>query len=107
VNVSLTPELEKRIAEKVKSGLYQTASEVVREAMRRFFASDSKGEVGFVARSNDDLEHRLLDGLDSGPSTPMTRADWNRLRRRTRAKLRKRRQWPRLSYTADRRQFVT
>jgi antitoxin ParD1/3/4 len=92
MNVSLTPELEKRIAEKVKSGLYQTASEVVREAMRRFFESESKGEPGFVAKSNEDLEYRLLEGLDSGSPTPMTGADWSRLRRRTKARFKKRRQ---------------
>jgi Arc/MetJ-type ribon-helix-helix transcriptional regulator len=34
MNVSLTPELEKLVSEKVRSGLYQTASEVVREALR-------------------------------------------------------------------------
>ena len=34
MNVSLTPELERLVTEKVESGLYQTASEVVREALR-------------------------------------------------------------------------
>ncbi len=34
MNVSLTPELEQLVNEKVQSGLYQTASEVVREALR-------------------------------------------------------------------------
>lgn len=34
MNVSLTPELEQLVNEKVKSGDYQTASEVVREALR-------------------------------------------------------------------------
>jgi antitoxin ParD1/3/4 len=34
MNVSLTPELERLVIEKVESGLYQTASEVVREALR-------------------------------------------------------------------------
>ena len=34
MNVSLTPELERLVNEKVASGLYQTASEVVREALR-------------------------------------------------------------------------
>ena len=34
MNVSLTPELEELVNEKVRSGLYQTASEVVREALR-------------------------------------------------------------------------
>lgn len=92
MNVSLTPELEKRIAQKVKSGLYQTASEVVREAIRRFFESESRGGPSFVAKSREDLEHRLLEGLDSGPSAPMTGADWSRVRRRTKVRFRKRRQ---------------
>ena len=34
MNVSLTPELEKYIAEKVESGFYTSNSEVVREALR-------------------------------------------------------------------------
>ena len=34
MNVSLTPELERLINDKVDAGSYQTASEVVREALR-------------------------------------------------------------------------
>lgn len=34
MNISLTPELEMMVAEKVKTGMYSTASEVVREALR-------------------------------------------------------------------------
>ena len=34
MNVSPTPELERLVNEKVESGMYQTASEVVREALR-------------------------------------------------------------------------
>ena len=34
MNVSLTPDLAKFVAKKVKGGKYQTASEVVREALR-------------------------------------------------------------------------
>jgi len=34
MNVSLTPALEKMVQEKVKSGLYNNASEVIREALR-------------------------------------------------------------------------
>jgi antitoxin ParD1/3/4 len=37
MNVSLTDELESVIEEKVKSGLYNNASEVVRDALRRAF----------------------------------------------------------------------
>jgi antitoxin ParD1/3/4 len=34
MNVSLTPELERFVNQKVESGRYQTASEVVREGLR-------------------------------------------------------------------------
>lgn len=34
MNISLTPELESRIKAKVETGLYNNASEVVREALR-------------------------------------------------------------------------
>jgi antitoxin ParD1/3/4 len=34
MNVSLTPELERWVAEKVESGRYTSASEVIREALR-------------------------------------------------------------------------
>ncbi len=34
MHISLTPELESRVKSKVKSGLYNNASEVIREALR-------------------------------------------------------------------------
>jgi antitoxin ParD1/3/4 len=34
MNVSLNPELERYVREKVESGLYSSASEVIREALR-------------------------------------------------------------------------
>lgn len=37
MNVSLTPELERLIHERVESGLYNNASEVIREALRETF----------------------------------------------------------------------
>ena len=42
MNVSLTPELEALVNEKVRSGLYQTASEVVREALRLLKSRDDE-----------------------------------------------------------------
>jgi antitoxin ParD1/3/4 len=42
MNVSLTPELEKLVEEKVKTGMYQTASEVVREALRLLKERDQR-----------------------------------------------------------------
>ena len=37
MNVSLTPELERLVHERVESGLYNNASEVIREALRETF----------------------------------------------------------------------
>ncbi len=34
MNISLTPELERSVKQKVESGLYNNASEVIREALR-------------------------------------------------------------------------
>jgi antitoxin ParD1/3/4 len=34
VNISLTPELERLVIDKVETGMYQTASEVIREGLR-------------------------------------------------------------------------
>ena len=40
MNVSLTPDLEEFVAQKVKSGLYNSASEVVREGLRLVHEQD-------------------------------------------------------------------
>jgi antitoxin ParD1/3/4 len=42
LNVSLTPELERFIVARVASGRYQTASEVVRAALRLLEQNDSR-----------------------------------------------------------------
>jgi antitoxin ParD1/3/4 len=42
MNVSLTPELERFINEKVRRGSYQTASEVIREALRLLAERDQR-----------------------------------------------------------------
>ena len=44
MNVSLTPELEQVVNKKVSSGLYQTASEVVREGLRLLIERDQRVE---------------------------------------------------------------
>jgi antitoxin ParD1/3/4 len=40
MNVSLTPELERLVAEKVQNGMYRSASEVVRAALRLLVEQD-------------------------------------------------------------------
>jgi antitoxin ParD1/3/4 len=42
MNISLTPELEKAVKTKVKSGLYNNASEVIREALRQSLARETE-----------------------------------------------------------------
>ncbi|NQX00050.1 type II toxin-antitoxin system ParD family antitoxin [bacterium] len=42
MHISLTPELEDAVKAKVQSGLYNNASEVVREALRQSLARDSE-----------------------------------------------------------------
>ena len=49
MNVSLTPELERSVAEKVASGRYRTASEVVRAALR-LLEKEEKGELHHEAQ---------------------------------------------------------
>lgn len=44
MNVSLTPELEKLVDSKVSSGMYQTASEVIREGLRLLAERDAAWE---------------------------------------------------------------
>jgi antitoxin ParD1/3/4 len=40
MNISLTPELEKFVQEKVNSGMYTSASEVIRESLRLLHTYD-------------------------------------------------------------------
>jgi antitoxin ParD1/3/4 len=72
MKVSLTPELERRIAEKVESGLYASASEVVREGLRLLFETDALQDRQLVQLRADiqaglDQAQRgeLLDGAAS------------------------------------------
>lgn len=44
MNVSLTPDLERFVREKVESGMYNSASEVVREALRLLVSRDRRDE---------------------------------------------------------------
>lgn len=44
MNISLTPELEKAVKEKVDSGLYNNASEVIREALRLSLKQDAEND---------------------------------------------------------------
>jgi antitoxin ParD1/3/4 len=59
MNVSLTPELENLVNEQVKSGLYNSASEVIRESLRLLQEQDMLKEF----RRNE-LRREIMLGVD-------------------------------------------
>jgi len=64
MNVSLTPQLEEFVAGKVESGLYNSASEVVREALRLLEEHDRSRATQHAA-FNHEIGARLAS-LDRG-----------------------------------------
>lgn len=65
MNVSLTPELEKFVQSEVSSGMYQTASEVIRAGLRRLKEDKSTAPVFQSPRTIEELEAALLQSVDS------------------------------------------
>jgi antitoxin ParD1/3/4 len=69
VNISITPELDAFLQSRVKSGRYQTTSEVVREALRLLERQEQEREQDFqqlkaeLRRGADQVERgELIDG---------------------------------------------
>ncbi len=67
MNINLTPSLEKMVRDKVKSGLYTSASEVIREALRLMAEQDSIRQARM-----DQLRQDIHAGMESG-----TAVIWN------------------------------
>jgi antitoxin ParD1/3/4 len=63
MNISLTPELAKFVEREVESGLYHTASEVVRAGLRRL-KEDQAARLPQAPRTLAELETQLLQSLD-------------------------------------------
>ncbi len=59
MNVSLTPELENFVNEKVKSGLYNSASEVLRESLRLLKERDMLKEI-----QRNELRREIMLGVE-------------------------------------------
>jgi antitoxin ParD1/3/4 len=70
MNISLTKELEELVQIKVKSGLYTSASEVIREALRLLQERDKIQEIKL-----ETLRAEIQKGIDSGDSTPLNMED--------------------------------
>jgi antitoxin ParD1/3/4 len=63
MNISLTPELEKFITDRVQSGMYHSSSEVVREALRLLQEQQMFKEIKL-----SELKQEIQKGKDSGSS---------------------------------------
>ncbi|BAC91445.1 type II toxin-antitoxin system ParD family antitoxin [Gloeobacter violaceus] len=79
MNVNLTPQLEEMIRRKVASGLYNSASEVVREALRLMEEQDCLHHLKL-----EQLRRDIQEGLDSGPADVL---DIQQIQQRGRARL--------------------
>jgi antitoxin ParD1/3/4 len=72
LNVSLPMELEARVRQHVASGMYGSASEVIREALRLFEAYQSVQQSSLVALKSD-IE-RGMEDVKAGRVKPMDMA---------------------------------
>lgn len=66
MNISLTPQLEALVKTKVESGLYGSASEVMRDALRLLEERDRRQFMRV-----EELRAEIIKGLDSGEPTPL------------------------------------
>ncbi|MEW6352721.1 MAG: type II toxin-antitoxin system ParD family antitoxin [Pseudomonadota bacterium] len=85
MNVSLPPELEARIRQRVESGMYGSASEVIREALRLFEAY----ELVKTAKL-DSLRQDIVKGMEDVKTGRVSELDIARLKQRGRRELKKR-----------------
>lgn len=84
MNISLTPELEQLVNDKVKTGMYQTASEVIREGLRLLRERDHRLEA---------LRRDVRAGFDAverGEYTDFNESNIPELAKRVKARGRKR-----------------
>src|SRR5262245_22836584 len=76
VDITLTKDLEKFVAQKIRAGGYSDASEVIREALRELRAHDDPAE-----RDSQELAELLLPAV-RGSHRPFSATDFEQLRRR-------------------------
>lgn len=85
MNVSLTPELEQFVHGKVQSGLYHTASEVIREGLRLLMEREETRRLELAALRRDIQVG--IDQADRGEGTPVDRAWAEDVKQRGRKRL--------------------
>jgi antitoxin ParD1/3/4 len=72
MNISLTPELERMVDERVKTGRYATASEVIREGLR-LLEEQEQLKLQRLAAVRQKID-RGLEQLDKGQGIPGSEA---------------------------------
>jgi antitoxin ParD1/3/4 len=84
MNVSLTPELERLIRQRVESGLYTSASEVVREALRLLEERDKLQSLRFeeLLAAKRDGPERVVEPGDEAAVLAANLAEYGRRRDR-------------------------
>jgi len=81
MNISLPEPLREWVEAQIKGGRYGNASEYLRELIRR----DQERQA------QERLEQLLLDGVRSGPASPLTKKDWEDVRAAVAKRLARRR----------------
>jgi len=82
MNISLTSELENFVARKVESGLYQTASEVIRDGLRLLRERDELRQQNL-----EELRRAIaigIDQADQGKVAPLNEETLERVKARSR-----------------------
>jgi len=69
MNVSLTPQLENYIKQKISTGMYNSVSEIIREALRLLEEKDTLKAMKLEALKADIQDG--IDSLDSGHVEPL------------------------------------
>ena len=82
LNVSLPPELENRVRQHVESGLYSSASEVIREALRLFEAYQDVRAASLAS-----LKAEIAQGTDDIAAGRVRELDVNEIKQRGRSVL--------------------
>ncbi len=81
MNISITPELEEFVVNKVKTGMYSSASEVVREGLRLLKEQDELKELRLK-----ELKEELRKGYDSASNGNVSGWDLNHFKDNVRAR---------------------
>ena len=85
MNVSLTKEFEQYVAEKVESGMYHTASEVIRDGLRLMKERDDLYQIRLAELRNDIAVG--VDQADRGQVRPFDGKITDRVKARGRKRL--------------------